>query len=171
VDRPDWPNLTSTFALLLQFAGASLKDVMEARTALEPSMAALAAERADPSTIAQLAAILQEARDGLPDQGRFLHAYRTFWMLTAKATGNAVTALLWPALRALVDSGGFVPNEIYREVLVKRMSSLLDALTAADSDAARRIVAEMDVESTKRLVDLYPKRVSRRVGWADVPID
>jgi DNA-binding FadR family transcriptional regulator len=168
VQKPDWPNLTSTFALLLQFADAPLSEVMAARAALEPSMAALAAENADADTIARLELCLAEARATVPDQRAFIAAYRDFWGTIALATGNALTAMLWPALRALVDSGGFVPNERYRGTLVERMTQLLAAVVARDADAARALVSQLDQEFAQRLADLYPQRVARVIAWSDV---
>jgi GntR family transcriptional regulator, transcriptional repressor for pyruvate dehydrogenase complex len=77
-------------------------------------------------------------------------------------------ALLWPALRALVDSGGFVPNEKYRAVLTERMDLLLRALVAKDAEGASLLVADLDREFNERLTDLYPQLISRRIAWADV---
>jgi len=168
VQKPDWPNLTSTFALLLQFADAPLSAVMAARTALEPAMAALAAEHATPDQIEAIAALLQRAEASIPDPAAFTPAYRAFWAAIAAATGNAVTAMLWPALRALVDSGGFVPNERYRQKLTRRMRQLFNAVSKRDGAAAQRLVAQLDQEFSDRLAQNYPQRISRSIAWSDV---
>jgi GntR family transcriptional regulator, transcriptional repressor for pyruvate dehydrogenase complex len=168
VQRPDWHYLTSTFALLLQFADATRAEVMAARTVLEPHMAALAAINATPEVIDTLSRQLAEARRQMDDRHRFSEAYRLFWATIASATNSAVMALLWPALRALVDSGGFVPNEKYRAVLTERMDLLVRALVARDAEGASRLVAQLDREFNERLTDLYPKRISRRIAWTDV---
>lgn len=171
VQKPDWPRLASTFALLLQFADATLADVMAARRALEPSMAMLAATHADDQTIAQLSASIDEAQAAISDPAAFTTAYRRFWQTMAEATGNAVTALLWPALRALVDSGGFVPNERYRGELIKRMTAVLDTVKAHDAAAAGALLEQIDREFSERLENLYPQRISRAMAWADVKDD
>ena len=43
IRRPGWPQLASTIALLLQFADAPMREVLEARTAIEPGVARMAA--------------------------------------------------------------------------------------------------------------------------------
>jgi DNA-binding FadR family transcriptional regulator len=171
VERPDWHYLTSTFALLLQFAAATRVDVMAARTVLEPNMAALAATNATPEVIEALKQQLAEARSLVDDSQRFGEAYRRFWATVASATNSAVMALLWPALRALIDSGGWVPNEKYRVTLTEKMDVLLRALITRDAAGASRLVAALDREFKERLADLYPKRMSRRIAWADVLSD
>ena len=71
--------------------------------------------------------------------------------------------MLWPALRALIDSGGFVPNERYRQTLIERMRTLLVALDGGDAPAAAAVVATLDPEFATRLGELYPQRISRTV--------
>ena len=168
VQKPDWPRLASTFALLLQFADATLADVMAARAALEPSMAMLAAAHANDAAIVQLSACIGEAQAALADAAAFTKAYRHFWQMMAAATGNAVTALLWPALRALVDSGGFVPNERYRGELVKRMQAVLKTVKTRNPAAAGALLEQIDREFSERLENLYPQRISRPMAWTDV---
>ena len=168
VQKPDSPNLTSTFALLLQFADAPLSEVMAARTALEPAMAALAAEHATAEQLDSIGKLLAEAEASIADPAGFTPAYRAFWGAIAAATGNAVTSMLWPALRALVDSGGFYPNELYRQSLTRRMRQLFDAVSRRDASASRELVAQLDREFSDRLAQNYPQRISRSVAWSDV---
>jgi GntR family transcriptional repressor for pyruvate dehydrogenase complex len=51
IRRPGWPQLASTIALLLQFADAPMREVLEARTAIEPGVARMAAMYATPRTL------------------------------------------------------------------------------------------------------------------------
>ena len=168
VERPDWPNLTSTFALLLQFDEASLADVMAARTALEPVMAGLAARNATERQLDAIGSLLALAEATVQDHDAFTEAYRAFWATVAQATGNAVTAMLWPALRALVDTGGFVPEVRYRQKIVKSMRQLFTALQAHDPQAAMNLLAQLDQEFSERLSSKYPERIARTIAWSDV---
>lgn len=168
VQRPDWPHLASTFALLLQFAGAPLSTVMAARAALEPSMAEAAARNASEAAIAHLGTLLAQVEANLPDPQRFGQAYRAFWTAVADATGNALMAMLWPALRMLIDSGGFIPNERYRASLIERMRTLLLCIEARDTAGAAALVAALDGEFATRLAELYPLRIERIIAWSDL---
>ncbi|NCA10778.1 FadR family transcriptional regulator, partial [bacterium] len=54
VAQPDWTHLASTLALLLQFSGSPLRSVLEARTAIEPGVAELAALNGGPALVQKL---------------------------------------------------------------------------------------------------------------------
>ena len=141
---------------------------MAARAALEPKMAEAAALNANEAIVAQLKTLLAEAEANLPDPQRFGPAYRAFWTKVAEATGNALMTMLWPALRMLIDSGGFIPNERYRAFLIERMRALLACIEARDATAAAALVAELDAEFAARLAELYPRRIERVVAWSDL---
>lgn len=68
--------------------------LLEARWALEPSIAALAAERATPQQIEQLQALIgnQEAMAGRGDRTTFMDADRSFHRIIANAADNPVLA-------------------------------------------------------------------------------
>lgn len=117
VSRPDWRNLASTLALLMQFSGTSLAQVLEARRVLEPVMVRQSARHVTPEQLQHLERCLANAREQVAEVDSFVIAYRDFWRCVADATANPVIAELWTALRAIVDSGGFVPNEVYRQQL------------------------------------------------------
>ncbi len=168
VARPDWRNLASIFALLMQFSGTSLTQVMAARRLLEPAMVAESVRNVTPQQIGQMRACVDTARDRVADIEGFLKAYRAFWHAVADASGSPVTAELWKALRAVHDSGGWVPNEVYRAHVLGRVEELLSALEAGDADKASHVVERMDDEFAERLTRDYPKRTSKTVSWADI---
>jgi DNA-binding FadR family transcriptional regulator len=168
VARPDWRNLASTFALLMQFSGTSLAQVMAARRLLEPAMVEESVRNVSPQQIERMRACLITARDRVADIEGFLHAYRAFWYEVADASGSPVTAELWKALRAVHDSGGWVPNEVYRVHVLGRVEELLLALETGDADRARRIVEALDGEFAERLARDYPQRTGKTVSWTDI---
>src|SRR6185369_14957329 len=123
VGRPGWPNLASMLALLLQFDQAPLKHVLEARKVIEPGIAELAARNATPEEVQAMAADLDAIEANLGDFRRFAEFYHRFWCAFAASTHNSVLALLSPALRALINSTGFAPNEVYRTELLGACAS------------------------------------------------
>jgi len=168
---PGPPHLASALALLLQFRSAPLSSVLDARAVIEPSIAAEAATNATPEMIATLRRHLAEAEQRIEDQPAFAAAYRAFWEGVAAATGNPILALLWPALRALTDSGGFIPSADYRTQLVGRMRVLLAAIEAGGAAEAAAIIAALDSEFARRLTASYPERMARPLAWSEVSID
>ena len=77
-------------------------------------------------------------------------------------------ALLGPALRSIVDSAGFVPNEPYRAETLGRLRRVHDAIAAHDERAARTAMLEVDLAFLDRLTTGYPRRMEQVVAWSDV---
>ncbi len=168
VAHPDWRNLASAMGLLLQFSGTSLSQVMAAREVLEPAMASQSACNASDEQIATMRQFVAVAEQSVADAERFLSAYRSFWHCVADATGNPVTAELWKALRALIDTGRFVPNERYRAQLVTWLRDMLAAIEARDAQAAHDLIVRFNAELAERLERDYPLRVGKVMAWSDV---
>ncbi|WP_157215168.1 FadR/GntR family transcriptional regulator [Flavisphingomonas formosensis] len=168
VARPSWPSLASTLALLMQFENAPLRQVLEARSVIEPGMAPMVVEHATDAEVAAMGAAIVAAEAAMGDYPAFSHHYHRFWALFAQGTHNAVLAMLSPALRAIVDSGGFVPDEVQRGLLVERLRGLHDRVEARDADGARAKLAEIEDAFLDRLRTGYPQRIAQTVAWADV---
>jgi GntR family transcriptional repressor for pyruvate dehydrogenase complex len=171
VTRPDWTSLASTLALLLQFEDASLLQVLEARRVMAPGMADLAVKRATAEEIDAMAAQLELAAAGVSDYPAFSAAYRAYWRLLARSTRNPLLALLAPALRAIVDSGGFIPDETRRVRIVERLRQLHAAVADRDGERARTLITEIETAFLDRLVEGYPQRIVRPIAWADLKLD
>jgi GntR family transcriptional repressor for pyruvate dehydrogenase complex len=170
VGRPGWPNLASTMALLLQFDGADLQTVLEARRVIEPSMAELAVRNATEGEIAAMAGDLDALEASLGLFREWSQAYQRFWRRLAESTHNALIAFLFPALRALVDSGGFAPNEIYRSEILDRLRIIHRALASRDVDGARTAMRELEDGFFARIAEGYPRQMKRQVAWADLDL-
>jgi GntR family transcriptional repressor for pyruvate dehydrogenase complex len=171
VGQPGWPNLASTLALLLQFDQAPFRCVLEARSVIEPGMAELAARNATDEQIAAMAADLDDVEANIGVFRLFSRAYRRFWRHLAESTHNPVLAFLSPALRSIVDSGGFAPNELYRNELVVRMRHIHRTIAAHDADAARAAMAGLEDEFLRRLSEGYPRQMERLVAWTDLDLE
>jgi GntR family transcriptional repressor for pyruvate dehydrogenase complex len=168
IRQPGPDQLASSLALLLQFADAPLRSVLEARQAIEPGMAEMAARAATDDDLATMAAALTEIDAALGDYPRFVAAYHRFWTAFADATHNPLLRLLGPALRAIVDSAGFVPNETYRAETLSRLLALHAALMAGSETAARAAMLGVDLAFLDRLTTGYPRRVEQIVAWSDL---
>lgn len=170
ITRPGSQDLASTIALLLQFADTPMSEVLEARTAIEPGMAEAAARHATDDEIAAMAADLDEMASNLGDYPAFITTYRRYWNHLAASTHNALLAFLSPALRSIVDSGGFVPDEVYRQATLERLGRIHSAVAAHDPDAARHAMRELELEFHHRLTSGYPRQMQRTVAWSDLDL-
>lgn len=140
---------------------AGCLEVMEAREALEPAVAALAAAKAEKTAIARL-------KDALRRMGRFaakndfeeyFEADKAFHYALADAAGNALVA---SALEPLI---GTMDHKVYREFtrhyylknvtdlehVVRLHREILDAVEGGDADTARAKV----VEHWSRMRDIW----------------
>lgn len=166
--QPGWPDLASTIALLLQFAGAPLRAVLDARVAIEPGMAELAARNASADEIETMAGDLVEIEAGIGSYRRFSAAYESFWRHLAVSSHNELFAFLSPALRAIVNSAGFVPDEPYRVEVLGMLRGVLEAVRAREPASAAERMRALEVEFGRRLTEGYPRQVAEPIAWSDL---
>lgn len=168
IRRPDAHHLASTIALLMQFADAPLRSILEARIAIEPGMAELAAQHASAEQIDAMRAALDRMDDQVGRYRTWVVAYDEFWRVLATSCGNPLLASLSPALRGIVNSGGFVPNEHYRAEIAGRLRSLHAAVASHDATAARAEMLAIDRAFLQRLEEGYPRQFDRVVCWPEI---
>jgi DNA-binding FadR family transcriptional regulator len=171
VGKPSWPHLASTMALLLQFEGAPFQSVLEARSVLEPGMAELAAANASAEDLAAMHETLEEIAADIGVYRRFKASYAKFWAQMARSTRNPLIALLSPALRAIIDSAGFVPNELYRSQVLNHLRTIHGTLAAHDVAGARAAMSALEADFMERLSTGYPRQMERVVAWSDLDPD
>jgi GntR family transcriptional regulator, transcriptional repressor for pyruvate dehydrogenase complex len=170
ISQPGWPHLASSVALLLQFANAPMQAVMEARNAIEPGMAEMAAANADDNDILAMDRDLAEIEETVGNYKRYVVAYMRFWNHLAQSTHNELLAFLCPALRSIVDSAGFVPNELYRLETLKRLRVIHAAIAEHDATGARDAMRNLELEFLNRLTEGYPQQMKRVVAWSDLEV-
>jgi GntR family transcriptional regulator, transcriptional repressor for pyruvate dehydrogenase complex len=168
IAEPSWPHLASAIALLLQFADAPLRTLLEARVAIEPGMAELAATSATDAEVAQMAADLDALAVSLGAYREFSQAYLRYWGHLSASTHNALLSSLSPAMRAIVNSAGFAPNEPYREVILGRLRGIHAAVAAHDGAEAFERMRDLELEYRRRLVEGYPRQVDRVISWSEL---
>jgi GntR family transcriptional regulator, transcriptional repressor for pyruvate dehydrogenase complex len=169
--RPGWPQLASTIALLLQFADAPMREVLEARTAIEPGVARMAAMHATETDIDAMAKDLAEIEFQIGNFKKWSPAYLQYWNHLAESTHNSFLMFVSPALRAIVNSAGFVPNEPYRVETLGRLRVIHEAVAQHDADAAGEAMVELEHEFFARLSSGYPRQMERVVAWSDLDLD
>ena len=167
VSRPRPESLASAIALLLQFAGAPINDILDARRVIEPAIAGEAARRRSPEHVAALdAAVAAIAAAG--EDRPFFAAYTAFWDAVTAASANALFRLLIPALVAIGRSGGFASTEDGRRRVLDACSLIRDAIAAGDAPGANRAVVGLHEMIAEFLTERFPERLPLTVSWADV---
>lgn len=163
VCRPSRSTHTRSLALLLQFQGTTLSHLLEARRAIKPGYARLAAERITPQELAELRAIVDELPHLAGDPEAYLAASTRFHVVVAQATRNPVLHIYSTSLTDLIyDQMRTVP--FTRDDLTAGAAAhrrVFEALERGDGEATERRLA--------RHLAAVQEVVARRAGQSDGP--
>ena len=167
VEQPEASSLATSLMLLLQFSDAQYRVVAEARVALEPMMARLAAERMTPESLAELAATVKAMEAGLDDQTTFLEANKRFHDIIAWSSENALFGYLVDAFADILDGTmlGIDYPAHRRTAILRAHRSILDALERKDPEAAENAMAKHIGEYMRYAERKFPEVLTRRVVW------
>jgi DNA-binding FadR family transcriptional regulator len=167
VRRPKPDDLREGLTLILQFTGASLKDVFEARSTLEPMIARLAAARLTDAQIDELAASVQEMRDHNDDHEVFLEENRKFHTIIAEATGSSVLWVFNETLKSIADGAvvGVEYTPRRRLAVAAAHEKIVEALRSRDAIAAEEAMRDHVGEAGDFWRRKYPELSARDVRW------
>jgi DNA-binding FadR family transcriptional regulator len=168
VQRPDAGNLATTMVLLLQFADAPFRVIVEARSGLEPVMAYLAAQRISPEALERLDDSIQAMERSLADRTAFLEADKRFHDVIAWSSGNAMFGYVVDALLGIMD--GTVRGIDYprhrRSAILEAHRRIHAALRDQDAPGARAAMQEHIDEYLRYAERKYPDVLKQRVTWS-----
>jgi len=167
VRRPEPSDLSEALTLILQFENASLLDVLQARRALEPMVAKLAASRIDASQIEQLEQTIEGMLGAPEDQDVFAAENERFHSLIATAAGSVVLRVFSETLKSIADgrTAGVDYASDRRLAVSRAHKRVLDALRTHDPEAAETEMREHLEEAGRYWGRHYPELVSQPVRW------
>ncbi len=159
-------DLGRTFSLFLRLSNATYQDVIDARLVIEPVMARLAAERADPEQLEILRRTMDRESESPIDEYRLMS--NEFHYTVNGASGNPVLDLMGQALRSMyadrLASGQLFPEEA-RDGVRDVHQEIGQAILDGDGDLAERLMAEHVSELAKRQAEHTPWLMDERVTW------
>ena len=143
VQQPDGGTLAATLSLLLQFENAPFSAIVEARGAMEPSIARLAARRMTPEALEELRRTVEATRSGMADSASFAAESERFHVLIAWGSGNALFGYLLEAMSGLLAGAtmGVEYPRRQREHTCRIHEEIHAALAGGDADAAEALMA------------------------------
>ncbi|UGQ11596.1 FCD domain-containing protein [Yinghuangia sp. ASG 101] len=167
VQQPDGSALAGSLSLLLQFHKASFQDIVESRSALEPAMARLAAERMTDDEIAELGRILDDERETVKEQAQFLRQTRRFHVTLAQGSRNALFSMLFAALNDILDgaSMGVDYSLRQRKATTDIHAGIREAIIARDADLAERLMTQHMDALTQYTQKHYAESMAQPVVW------
>jgi GntR family transcriptional regulator, transcriptional repressor for pyruvate dehydrogenase complex len=167
VRHPRPADLGAALTLILQFEQASLADVMEAREALRPMVARLAALRIDEATVDELRESVARMIEHEDDQNFFFEENARFHTLIAEASGSVVLRVFSESLKSIADGlfAGVRYNVKRRRAIARAHERIVDALASHDPDAASEAMHRHLVAARRYWETEYPELVTQPVRW------
>jgi GntR family transcriptional regulator, transcriptional repressor for pyruvate dehydrogenase complex len=167
VGEPGSRHVASVIAMMLQLEGAPFRAVLEARTTLEPPMAAQAALRISEDDLARLDESVHRMREHLDDLDFFLHENEAFHDIVAHASGNNVFALMTSSLNWIIDGtplGVDYPESVRKSVLTEH-GRIYRAIAKHDPDRASAAMAVHIADYATYLERFYPSVLEMPLRW------
>jgi len=167
VQQPDGSGLATALTLLLQFENAPYRTIIEARTALEPMIARLAATRMSDEDLEDLKYTVEEMQAQLSDEAVFLEMNQRFHDIIANNSGNALFGHLINTLLEIIDgtSIGVDYPEHRRKHVYEAHKGIYDALASRDSDSAAGAMYDHIKEYANYVERKFPEVLDKPISW------
>lgn len=175
VRRPGTDILAHGLSVYLRMHDVPYASILRAREAIEPALAAEAAEHGTDEDFAAMQRSIDRMQD-TKDHDAFAEENRVFHSLIAKASGNRVMEIFWSTISIVADGeehGIRYASRTQKHVIAAHQR-ILDACISRDGEAAmalmRSHVGELEAYVKKNYRDLLDKttnivaRQGRRVG-------
>jgi DNA-binding FadR family transcriptional regulator len=167
VRKPRTTDLAESLGLILQFQGATLADIIQARLLLEPSIACAAAAVMNQATVAQLRETVDIMLIDATDEVRFAQENNRFHAIIAGSVGNPVVSVLLDSLKFVHD--GRAAGVQYRPRGVKAVAAahaqIIDAIEASDPERAEEAMREHLQSAKKYWSKNFPQSYVKPLRW------
>lgn len=167
LQQPTAAHLASTLVLLLQLKEAPFRSIVEVRSAMEPMISRLAAERMSDEALDELGETIDQMRDNLGNQDLFLEANKRFHDIIAWSSGNPLFGYIVDSLLGIMD--GTVIGIDYpsprRAAILTAHDEIFQALRRRDPEAAEARMRE-HIEAYERYAQRkFPEVLDTVIRW------
>jgi len=142
--QPGDESLAKYISLFVHGRGITLLSLLQTREAVEPSLAALAAENRSEEELQVLVDVTKRVESAYADTPLYLSENVNWHCAIAAASHNELLRAFMVAISSMVYKASAIENfataEV-RTVVLKAHRRILDAIAAKDADAARRRMA------------------------------
>ncbi|MDR5760560.1 FCD domain-containing protein [Caballeronia sp. LZ035] len=144
VQKPTLDTFARNLSIFLRFHEVPFVDVLHAREAIEPALAAQAAAHGCKADFDALAQSIERMRSGCTSNQAFVAENRLFHGAIAHASGDTVLETFWGAISLLADGElhGVRYTEANREHVIVAHTAILDALRERDAARAAAAMSE-----------------------------
>ncbi len=164
---PDASHLASNLVLLMQLKAAPFRNIVEVRTAMEPMISSLAAERMDDDALTDLEATFIQMREEIEDQHSFLDANKRFHDIIAWSSGNALFGYIIDSLSGIMDGtaiGIDYPSH-RRQAILKAHIEIFEALKARDPKQSEARMREHIDAYERYAARKFPQVLKETIPW------
>ena len=164
---PDASHLASTVVLLMQLKEAPFRTIVEVRSALEPMISSLAAERISDESLVDLAGTIEQMRENIGDQHTFLDANKRFHDIIAWSSGNALFGYIVDSLLGIMDGTiiGIDYPSPRRAAILKAHESIYEALHARDEKESEARMRKHIDEYMRYAQRKFPEVLDQVIQW------
>jgi DNA-binding FadR family transcriptional regulator len=168
VRRPRPSDLSEALTLILQFEGAALIEVIEARRWLESAVARLAATQINAEQVEELRAINRVIGERADEQDVVLDQNAQFHRAIGKACGNVVLHVFLETIIEVGDGRAVGVDYGRKQVdgIVAAHERIIEALASGDPAAAGAAMNDHLEDSQKYWRRRYGNVVKQPVSWA-----
>lgn len=140
-NQPNHESLGRSVSLFVHGRGITLLSLLETREAVEPSLAALAAENRSAEELQQLVEATEQVEKAFADPPLFLRENVSWHMAIATASHNDLLRAFLFSISNMVYKASAIENfatDDVRKLVVQAHRRILEGIVAQDADAARR---------------------------------
>ena len=165
--NPAAAHLASTLQLLMQLNQAPYRMLIEARSALEPVLSRLAAERIGAEALAELAGSVARMREHIDDRDVFGDGSRRFHDVIAWSSGNVLFGYVVDAVLGILDGTviGIDDPGDRRAATLRAHEEIYAAISRHDADGAGERMGEHIESYTRHAQRKFPEILAQTVTW------
>lgn len=169
LSMPEPAVVGSALGMVVQFHGATLRTVFEARLVVEPAVAALAAANREDADLELLDASVVDLRAAESRRGPAYADHAATWTLrVAQASHNSLLATVVPALVAMNSTVTWRYPRGSRPALTDGVRAAVEAIRAGDGAEASRATHDMIKWLVDELQANEPSVLEEKILWPDL---
>ncbi len=171
ISTPGSRYLAGTLSIVLQFAQTPFRAIVEARSVIEPAVAAAAATRIDGEHLQLIAASLERMTANTGNTVVFLEENARFHDLIAWASGNMVFGYLLSSLQWISDGSvlGVQYPEWAQRAVSKVHRGIYRSIAAGNAEQAGTRMQDHYAQYLGYLSEYYPEVLEQRISWDRLP--
>lgn len=163
--KPRLTDLATHMGIMMQFDGALLIEVFDARAVLDDLVARRAAEMITDDQVAALGDALDALGGAVDEHEAFFASNARFYQLLLEACGNHVLTLLLGAFREITHDTvrRLSYPRLWRETVLTIRTELFDAVSAHSPERASRAMRSYREETRRFWLAEYPELFRGRI--------